>query len=129
MLGWFKKPESADTHATEPALVVVTPRLVWLQAGLSIFMVLTGSFVQILTVTGFLLGLFPILCVLGLYRQTCTRQGRALKLTRYLLAPLFVGFSALILVLGATQSPDEVGISLSLLGLFLITRLGLRRFA
>ncbi len=122
MLGWFGK---ASSEGGAPA--VVTPRLVWLQAGLSIAMVLTGSFVQILTVMGFLLGLFPILCVLGLYRRSCDLEGRPLMLVRYVLAPLFVGVSTVVLVLGAAQSPHEVGIALALVGLFFLARVGMRR--
>ena len=124
MLGWFGKASSE-----EGAPAVVTPRLVWLQAGLSITMVLTGSFVQILTVMGFLLGLFPILCVLGLYRRSCDLEGRPLMLVRYVFAPLFVGVSTVVLVLGAVQSPHEVGIALALVGLFFLARVGMRRFA
>ena len=111
------------------ASALVRPRLVWLQAGLSIFMVLSGSFVQILTVMGFLLGLFPILCVLGLYRRACDLDGRRLRLIRYVFAPVFVGVSTVVLVLGAAQSPHEVGIALALIGLFLLARVGMRRFS
>ena len=92
-------------------------------------MVLTGSFVQILTVMGFLLGLFPILCVLGLYRRSCDLEGRPLMLVRYVFAPLFVGVSTVVLVLGAAQSPHEVGIALALVVLFFLARVGMRRFA
>ena len=123
MLGWFGKAGGG-----EGVPAAVTPRLVWLQAALSIAMVLTGSFVQILTVMGFLLGLFPILCVLGLYRRSCDLQGRPLMLVRYVLAPLFVGVSTVVLVLGAAQSPREVGIALALVGLFFLARVGMRRF-
>ena len=123
MLGWFAKAGGG-----EGVPAAVTPQLVWLQAALSIAMVLTGSFVQILTVMGFLLGLFPILCVLGLYRRSCDLQGRPLMLVRYVLAPLFVGVSTVVLVLGAAQSPQEVGIALALVGLFFLARVGMRRF-
>lgn len=124
MLGWFGKERSEESVP-----VVVTPRLVWLQAVLSIFMVLTGSFVQILTVMGFLLGLFPILCVLGLYRRACYLEGRPLMLARYVFAPLFVGISTVVLVLGAAQSPNEVCIALGLVTVFFLARVGMRRFA
>lgn len=124
MLAWFGKGRSGES-----ASPVVNVRLVWLQAGLSIFMVLSGSFVQILTVMGFLLGLFPILCVLGLYRRACDLQGRPLMLARYVFAPLFVAVSTVVLALGAVQSPREVGIALTLIGLFFLARVGIRRFA
>ena len=93
MLYWFAKGRSGESASPAPNV-----RLVWLQAGLSIFMVLSGSFVQILTVMGFLLGLFPILCVLGLYRRTCGLEGRPLMLARYVFAPLFVAVSTVCLL-------------------------------
>lgn len=124
MLDWF----GAAADGAERRPPTVNPRLVWLQAGLSIFMVLTGSFVQILTVMGFLLGLFPILCVLCLYRRAYDKPGCGLILTRYLFAPLFVGVSSIVLVLGASQSPNEVAIALGLIGLFFLARIGMNRF-
>jgi len=125
MLGW-----SGRNDDKQPVSAMAVPaRLVWLQGGLSVFMVLSGSFVQILTVMGFLLGLFPILCVLGLYRDDRGLDGRSLLLTRYVYAPLFAGVSTVVLVLGAQQSPREVGIALALIGLFFLARAGMRRFA
>ncbi|SBT05302.1 conserved membrane hypothetical protein [Candidatus Accumulibacter aalborgensis] len=124
MLDWFAKGRSGESASPAPNV-----RLVWLQAGLSIFMVLSGSFVQILTVMGFLLGLFPILCVLGLYRRTCGLEGRPLMLARYVFAPLFVAVSTVVLALGALQSPHEVAIALTLIGIFFLARVGIRRFA
>ncbi|WP_300450593.1 APC family permease [Accumulibacter sp.] len=123
MLGWYDKAGDDDS-----ARSLVRPSLVWLQAGLSIFMVLTGSFVQILTVMGFLLGLFPILCVLGLYRVR-EHDGHPQRLLRYVLAPVFVGVSTVVLLLGAAQSPHEVGIAVALIGFFFLARVGIRRCA
>ncbi|HLA33794.1 MAG TPA: amino acid permease [Rhodocyclaceae bacterium] len=128
MLDWFGAAAAGAADSADRRAPTVNPRLVWLQAGLSIFMVLTGSFVQILTVMGFLLGLFPILCVLCLYRRAYDKPGWALILTRYLFAPLFVGVSSIILVLGASQSPNEVAIALGLIGLFFLARMGMNRF-
>ena len=125
MLGWSGR----NPDEKQAAAMAVPARLVWLQGGLSVFMVLSGSFVQILTVMGFLLGLFPILCVLGLYRDDRGLDGRSLLLTRYVYAPLFAGVSTVVLVLGAQQSPREVGIALALIGLFFLARAGMRRFA
>ncbi len=125
LLGWSGR--STDDHS---ASTTALSRLVWLQGGLSVFMVLSGSFVQILTVMGFLLGLFPILCVLGLYRdESGPSAGASLTLTRCVLAPVFAAVSTVILVLGAQQSPGEVAIALALIGLFFLARAGVRRFA
>lgn len=125
MLDWLdKRPDHKNNSAPK-----VHPGLIWLQAGLSILMVLTGSFVQILTVMGFLLGLFPILCILCLYRSTCDLQGGQIIFVRYVLAPLFIGVSTVVLVLGASQSPREVAIALALVGLFYMSRVAVRRFS
>lgn len=125
MLGWRDK-EADGRNNTAP---LVNPGLIWLQAGLSILMVLTGSFIQILTVMGFLLGLFPILCILCLYRSTCDLKGRPFIFVRYVFAPLFIGVSTVVLVLGASQSPREVTIALALVGLFYMSRVFMRRFS
>ena len=50
-------------------------------------------------------------------------------LVRYVFAPLFVGVSTVVLILGAAQSPHEVGIALALVGMFFLARAGMRRFA
>lgn len=124
MLSWFGKDKTDDSSAPVP----VNPRLIWMQAALSIFMVLTGTFGQILTVMGFLLGLFPILCIMGLYRRERHQNGRSLAIARYVFAPLFILISSAILILGAQQSPHEVCIALGLVALFYLARLCTRRF-
>jgi basic amino acid/polyamine antiporter, APA family len=123
MLDWLDK--HAD-HKND-AVPTVNPRLIWLQAGLSILMVLTGSFIQILTVMGFLLGLFPIICIACLYRSNSYLKDR--PFVRYALAPLFIAVSTVILVLGASQSPREVAFALALVSLFYMSRVVMRRFA
>ncbi len=125
MLGWRNK-SAESANDTVPA---VSPRLVWLQGALSIMMVLTGSFVQILTVMGFLLGLFPILSILCLYREAASARTWSSRLARYVFAPLFIVVSAIVLVLGASQSPREVAFALALVGLFYLSRVALRHFA
>jgi hypothetical protein len=80
-------------------------------------------------VMGFLLGLFPILCVLCLYRSASHLEGRQFILIRYVFAPLFIGVSTVVLVLGASQSPQEVVIALALVGIFYASRVLMRRFA
>lgn len=125
MLYWLG-PKVASDQAPRP---LIRPWLVWLQAGLSIAMVLSGTFVQILTVMGFLLGLFPILCILCLYRRPATAEAATSGLIRYVLAPVFVVVSSVVLVLGAWQSPMEVLMALSLVGVFYLLRLFASRYA
>lgn len=126
MLSWFgRQPVPPSTHKQ-----AISPVLIWLQAALSSFMVLTGTFAQILTVMGFLLGLFPILCILGLYRPVFLKEkSLSLKFTHYVFAPVFVLVSSLILILGAQQSPAEVCIALALVAVFFFARFGTRRLA
>ncbi len=125
MLEWLNK--SAEPANDTPS--AVSPRLIWLQGALSITMVLTGSFVQILTVMGFLLGLFPILSILCLYREAPGAMTWPSRLARYFFAPLFIVVSAIVLVLGASQSPREVAFALALIGLFYLSRVAMRRVA
>lgn len=124
MLDWInKEAHHKNTHTP------VSPGLVWMQGALSILMVLTGSFVQILTIMGFLLGLFPILSILCLYRKTDVIDGWQLKLSRYVFAPLFIAVSTVILVLGAFNNPHEVALALALVTGFYLSRLAMRRIA
>lgn len=125
MLDWLGK----NSEHKNDTLSTVNPSLIWLQAGLSILMVLTGSFVQILTVMGFLLGLFPIISILTLYRRTIALEGRSFIIVRYVLAPLFIGVSTVILVLGAAQSPREVAFALALVAFFYMSRVVMRQFS
>ncbi len=125
MLNWRGKEADRQSDAAPQ----VTPNLVWLQGGLSMLMILTGSFVQILTVMGFLLGLFPILSILGLYRRASALPGWQSALARYVFAPLFIAVSTIVLVLGASQSPREVAFALTLVGLFYLSRVAMRRLS
>lgn len=125
MLGWAR----GERHSGEPGHPMpVSLRVIWLQGGVSMLMVVTGTFEQILTVMGFLLGFFPILCVLGLYRRTCSSEALGLKLARYVFAPVFVVVMGGILVLGAQDRPREVAVALGLIGIFYLLRQGMRRF-
>ncbi len=127
MLGWLNKGSRPATNDAAPA---VDPRLIWIQGALSVAMVLTGSFVQILTIMGFLLGLFPILSILCLYRDAAAGARKwSSKLARYVFAPLFIVVSARVLVLGASQSPREVSFALALVSVFYLSRVAMRRFA
>jgi APA family basic amino acid/polyamine antiporter len=53
----------------------VPVRAVWLQAGISIFLVLSSSFEQVLLYSGFVLQLFTILTVVGLFRLRRRTRG------------------------------------------------------
>jgi APA family basic amino acid/polyamine antiporter len=124
MLNWLGK----SAEHKNVAAVTVKPMLIWLQAGLSILMVMTGSFVQILTVMGFLLGLFPIISILCLYRGEDDHKSTSFTLVRYVFAPLFVTVSAVILLLGAWQSPQEVTFALAMVVGFYLFRIAMHRF-
>jgi APA family basic amino acid/polyamine antiporter len=89
----------------------VRPWVIWLQAVLSMGMILSGTFEQILTVTGFLLGIFPILAVLGLYSPAANTPEKVPALAKFFAAPVFLSGSMLILVLGALEKPLEMGIA------------------
>ena len=125
ILAWSR----TERQNEEPASPWVSPKLIWLQGGISIVMVLSGTFEQILTVMGFLLGLFPILCVIGLYRTARHGGNRIPAVARYFFGPLFIVTTSLILVLGAMQKPKEVMVALLLVFTFFILRQGLRRYA
>jgi APA family basic amino acid/polyamine antiporter len=124
MLNWYrvKRPE-ADRQQTSLANRRVPASLVWLQAALSIAMILSGTFEQILTVTGFLLGIFPMLAVLSLYTSKANSPLKVSKFAKCLAAPVFIGGSLLILVLGAKESPKEMATaSVVILLIFLMRR-------
>lgn len=122
LLAWFR----GEAHE---AATPVSQRLIWLQGGVSILMVVTGTFEQILTVMGFLLGLFPVLCVFALYRTVVVSGGHAPAIARYVFGPLFIAAMSLILALGAMQRPFEVVVALSLVATFFLLRVGMRRYA
>lgn len=122
MLAWLRGDKNDGVSAT------VSPRLIWLQGAISILMVATGTFEQILTIMGFLLGLFPILCVFALYRAVLASGKRLPRVARYVFGPLFIFAMSAILLLGAVQRPREVMTALALVATFLILRRGLRHF-
>jgi basic amino acid/polyamine antiporter, APA family len=123
MLAWLG--DRADQPAA--AAVHVSPRLVWLQAVVSIVMVLTGTFEQILTIMGFLLGFFPIVSVLSIYRIVPTAEAPVPAVARNVLAPLFIAVMSGILMLGAWQRPVEVSVAVALVLAFFLLRQGMRR--
>jgi APA family basic amino acid/polyamine antiporter len=99
MLGWYRSPQRDSKPATGPSWVV------WLQGALTIGLILTGTFGQILTFTGFLLGVFPMLSVIGLYTRKAAQTEPVHPAIRYLAAPVFLLGSTLILALSIIDSP------------------------
>lgn len=122
MLAWLGTP--ADRPV--PAAVHVSPRLIWLQAMVSIAMVVSGTFEQILTIMGFLLGFFPVVCVFAVYRIGANGSPPSPSIVRYFIAPVFIAAMSAILMLGAWQRPFEVGVAISLVMLFFLLRGGMR---
>lgn len=94
----------------EKALTVAPPvpaRLLWVQAGVSILLVITGSFEQVMSLMGVFLGIAPVLTVLGIYRNRRTREEYP-ALIRYAIAPLFIGFSSVIILISLLGNQDAV---------------------
>ena len=98
----------------------VPRRLLWLQAAVSILLVLTGSFEQVMSLMGVFLGIAPVLTVLGIYRNHW--QGGTAgfhPFIRYVAAPLFIGFSALIILISLFGNRDAVTFVFALLAVSL----------
>lgn len=97
----------------------VPVRAILLQSGLSIIMVVSGTFEQILTYMGFALGLFPILAVAGVFRlrkmDPDHRRMPGFPFVQY----IFLLASGGMLLLSFFERPLESGIALGtvLLGL------------
>lgn len=107
MLGWYR----SDSYAGQAP----RPLLIWLQAGLSMVMIISGTFEQILMVAGFLLGVFPILAVLGLYTRAANEPEPVPRFARFVAAPLFIVGSTCILLLGAWEKPSEMGVAVAII--------------
>ena len=99
----------------EPAKAKSLNSLVWIQGGISILLVATATFEQILTTTGFMLGIFPLLSVFGLYTKSANEQEKVSVFARWFAAPLFIIGSLLILLLGSYENPREMGIAMMIL--------------
>lgn len=83
-----------------------------LQSVIAIFIVLTGTFDQILAYMGFSLGIFPILAVLGVFKLRMSGQSK-LKLPGYPIAPaFFILTNIAILVLAYFERPVESTIAI-----------------
>ena len=83
------------------------------QAVLSVIMVLSGTFDQILTYMGFSLGIFPILAVAGVFKlRASSRNGQMTKgFPVHLIIYLFFGLT--ILLLSYLERPVESSIALA----------------
>ncbi|HER10223.1 MAG TPA: amino acid permease [Bacteroides sp.] len=85
------------------------------QSLLAVIFVITGTFDQILTLLGFSLGVFPVLCVIGVFKLR-TRGASVLKMPGYpFVQILFIAASVSILVLTFLERPAESGIALGVI--------------
>jgi len=90
----------------------VPSKAILLQGAISIIIVLSGSFDQILTYMGFSLGLFPILAVIGVFKMRA-RGLSSIRLPGFPLAPILYLLPAVgILVLSFLERPRESSIAL-----------------
>lgn len=93
----------------------VPVRAIWLQAGISVFLVTTSSFEQVLLYSGFVLQLFTILTVIGLFKLRSNQTGEDIC-WRSPLYPwiqlVFLFFNGLVLMFLLIDKPFE-----SLLGM------------
>lgn len=109
-------------RSDESAVLRPVPRrLLWLQAVVSILLVLTGSFEQVMSLMGVFLGIAPVLTVLGIYRNHW-HGGKAdafHPFIRYVAAPLFIGFSTLIILISLFGNRDAVTFVFALLAVSL----------
>jgi len=94
--------------------IPVPAKLLWIQAGASIVLVLTGSFEQVLSLMGIFLGIAPVLTVLGIYRRHWYEKEFP-PLIRFLAAPLFIGFSTVIILISLLGNRDAISFVLGLL--------------
>jgi basic amino acid/polyamine antiporter, APA family len=97
----------------------VPMRAILLQGGLSLIMVVSGTFDQILTYMGFALGMFPILAVAGIFRLR-KQNKNYLKMPGFpVVQIIFLAASIGMLMLSFFERPVESGIALGtvLLGL------------
>jgi APA family basic amino acid/polyamine antiporter len=104
---FFKSIAKINSKTKVPSLAII------LQAIISIIMVLSGTFDQILTYLGFSLGIFPILAVAGVFKLRI--QGKSkIKLKGYPYVHLvFIVSSLAILTLSFSERPVESSIALA----------------
>jgi APA family basic amino acid/polyamine antiporter len=94
----------------------VPAKLLWIQAGVSILLILTGSFEQVMSLMGVFLGIAPVLTVLGIYR-TRWNEPEYPWFIRYLAAPIFIGFSSVIILISLLGNQDAVSFVFGLLAI------------
>lgn len=95
----------------------VPAKLLWIQAGASILLVLTGSFEQVMGLMGVFLGIAPVLTVLGIYRRKLNREAAYHPFIRYLAAPVFIGFSSIIILISLLGNKDAISFVFALFAL------------
>ncbi len=89
----------------------VPSKAILLQSGISIIMVLSGTFDQILTYMGFSLGIFPILAALGVFRLPKLKNDSS-KMKGSALPVIYAIAGTLILILAFFERPLESCIAL-----------------
>jgi APA family basic amino acid/polyamine antiporter len=97
----------------------VPTRSVILQSSVSVLMVMTGTFDQILTFMGFALGIFPIIAVLSVFRLRKLR-GTTYRHPGYPYIPIIYAATALVMLgLTAIERPAEslIAIAVILVGI------------
>ncbi len=104
---FFKSVARINPKTKVPSLAI------FLQAVISVIMVLSGTFDQILTYLGFSLGIFPILAVAGVFKLRI--QGKCkIKLMGYpYIQIIFILSSLFILALSYSERPIESSIALA----------------
>ncbi len=101
----------------EMPAIPVPAKLLWIQAGVSILLVITGSFEQVMSLMGVFLGIAPVLTVLGIYRGKWREAGYP-PFIRYVAAPLFIGFSVVIIMISLVGNQDAISF---VFGLFVLS--------
>jgi APA family basic amino acid/polyamine antiporter len=91
----------------EAVATPVPAKLLWIQAGTSFFLVMTGSFEQVMSLMGVFLGIAPVLTVLGIYRSRWYVKEFP-PLIKYVAAPLFIGFSTLIILISLVGNQEAI---------------------
>lgn len=106
--GYFFKSVARVNPVTKvPSIAIL------LQAAISIIMVLSGTFDQVLTYLGFSLGIFPIMAVIGVFKLRITGKSKT-KLKGYpFVQIIFILSSLLILTLAYLERPLESSIAVA----------------
>jgi len=104
---FFKQVAKIDPKTRVPSLAIL------IQAFISVVMVLSGTFDQILTYLGFSLGIFPIIVTAGVFKIRIKKMSRV-KLPGYPVTPVFfIVASISILVLSFLERPVESSIAIA----------------